>query len=237
MHLKQSARLIRKIWHVSVISIATAKPWFKHGSNTRESAAAFPTTHRSGLCRLKGRIDRTGAYSQTAGFWKRHWRKNVLPRRLMQHSYKADEERQFEQQTESLIALASPSSIRKLHNTLNVIRCPEQPSVDYAQGQRVVIEDQQILSELESVRVRLELEAESLIEQAVTVFRAKLHALAQGNWLHIEKQSVLRRNDKKPSFKPGFLCFHFILRKPFSAKNAILIFDSFFFPAAFITQQ
>ena len=38
-------------------------------------------------------------------------------------------------------------------------------------GQRAMIEDQQILSELESVRVRLELEAESLIEQAVTVFQ------------------------------------------------------------------
>ena len=41
------------------------------------------------------------------------------------------------------------------------------------------IEDQQILSELESVRLRLELEAETLIEQAVTTFREKLHAVAQ----------------------------------------------------------
>ena len=66
---------------------------------------------------------------------------------------------------------------------------PEQPSIDFAQPQRLVIDDQQILSELESVRVRLELEAESLIEQAVTVFRAKLHALAQDEIEYILKNS------------------------------------------------
>ncbi|HFF5136832.1 TPA: hypothetical protein ACGDMP_002861, partial [Acinetobacter baumannii] len=44
-------------------------------------------------------------------------------------------------------------------------------------------------SELESVRVRLELEAESLIEQAVTVFRAKLHAAAQEEIEYILKNS------------------------------------------------
>lgn len=41
------------------------------------------------------------------------------------------------------------------------------------------VKDSEMLSELDSVRIRLELEAESLIEQAVTVFRAKLHAATQ----------------------------------------------------------
>lgn len=99
----------------------------------------------------------------------------------------ADEEQQFEQQTESLIVLRRHIDQEIAQQTERYQVNPEQPSVDYAQGQRVVIEDQQILSELESVRVRLELEAESLIEQAVTVFRAKLHAIAQDEIEYILK--------------------------------------------------
>ncbi|MEG1697594.1 MAG: hypothetical protein RR282_10825, partial [Acinetobacter sp.] len=91
----------------------------------------------------------------------------------------ADELNQFEQQTENLVALRHHIDQEIAQQTERYQANPEQPSIDYAQGQRVQIDDQQILSELESVRVRLELEAESLIEQAVTVFRAKLHALAQ----------------------------------------------------------
>jgi len=91
----------------------------------------------------------------------------------------ADELNQFEQQTENLVALRHHIDQEIAQQTERYQANPEQPSIDYAQGQRVQIDDQQIQSELESVRVRLELEAESLIEQAVTVFRAKLHALAQ----------------------------------------------------------
>ena len=101
----------------------------------------------------------------------------------------ADEEQQFEQQTESLIVLRRHLDQEIAQQTARYQVNPEQPSVDYAQAQRVVIEDQQILSELESVRVRLELEAESLIEQAVTVFRAKLHAIAQDEIEYILKNS------------------------------------------------
>jgi hypothetical protein len=66
---------------------------------------------------------------------------------------------------------------------------PEQPSIDYAQPRPIQIKDQQILSELESVRLRLELEAETLIEQAVTTFRSKLHTLAQDEIDYILKNS------------------------------------------------
>ena len=66
---------------------------------------------------------------------------------------------------------------------------PETPAIDYSSGAKLSITDDQILSELESVRVRLELEAESLIEQAVTVFRAKLHAAAQEEIEYILKNS------------------------------------------------
>ncbi|OEY96515.1 hypothetical protein BJD20_00385 [Acinetobacter proteolyticus] len=101
----------------------------------------------------------------------------------------ADEARQFQQQTENLLALRGHIDQEIAQQTERYQTNPEQPSVDYARGQSVLIDDQQILSELESVRVRLELEAEGLIEQAVTVFRAKLHALAQDEIDYILKNS------------------------------------------------
>lgn len=101
----------------------------------------------------------------------------------------ADEAKQFEQQTEKLVALRNHIDQEIAQQTERYQPNPEQPSIDFAQPQRLVIDDQQILSELESVRVRLELEAESLIEQAVTVFRAKLHALAQDEIEYILKNS------------------------------------------------
>ena len=107
----------------------------------------------------------------------------------------ADEARQFEQQTENLLALRGHIDQEIAQQTERYQSNPEQPSIDYSKAQRVVIDDQQILSELESVRVRLELEAEGLIEQAVTVFRAKLHALAQDEIDYILKKSEF--SDKK----------------------------------------
>jgi hypothetical protein len=119
--------------------------------------------------------------------------KALAEKRAAQAAYaaqlQADELNQFEQQTENLVALRQHIDQEIAQHTERYQANPEQPSIDYAQGQRVQIDDQQILSELESVRVRLELEAENLIEQAVTVFRAKLHALAQDEIDYILKNS------------------------------------------------
>ena len=65
---------------------------------------------------------------------------------------------------------------------------PDQVAIDYSHA-RHQISDDQIPSELESLRLRLELEADSLIEQAVTVFRAKLHTAAQEEIEYILKNS------------------------------------------------
>ena len=100
----------------------------------------------------------------------------------------ADEIQQFEQQTKNLLALRQHIDQEIAQQTERYQQNPEQPSIDYAQP-RSVVEDQHILSELESVRLRLELEAESLIEQAVTAFRAKLHTLAQDEIEYILKNS------------------------------------------------
>ena len=119
--------------------------------------------------------------------------KALAEKRAAQAAYaaqlQADELNQFEQQTENLVALRHHIDQEIAQQTERYQANPEQPSIDYAQGQRVQIDDQQIRSELESVRVRLELEAESLIEQAVTVFRAKLHALAQDEIDYILRNS------------------------------------------------
>ena len=119
--------------------------------------------------------------------------KALAEKRAAQAAYaaqlQADELNQFEQQTENLVALRQHIDQEIAQQTERYQANPEQPSIDYAQGQRVQIDDHQILSELESVRVRLELEAENLIEQAVTVFRAKLHALAQDEIDYILKNS------------------------------------------------
>ena len=65
---------------------------------------------------------------------------------------------------------------------------PELPGVTFNQAVTAVSDDK-IASELESVRLRLELEAETQIEQAVTVFRARLHAAAQEEIDYILKNS------------------------------------------------
>ena len=101
----------------------------------------------------------------------------------------ADEVRQFEQQTENLLALRQHIDLEITQQTDRYQANSEHPSINYAQPRPMQIEDQQILSELESVRLRLELEAETLIEQAVTTFRAKLHTLAQDEIDYILKNS------------------------------------------------
>ncbi len=101
----------------------------------------------------------------------------------------ADEVRKFSEQTEALQALRSHLEQEVAEQTARYQKNPETPAIDYSSDAKLSITDDQILSELESVRVRLELEAESLIEQAVTVFRAKLHAAAQEEIEYILKNS------------------------------------------------
>ena len=55
---------------------------------------------------------------------------------------------------------------------------PEYPAIDFS-NPRSRIQDDEILSELESVRLRLELEAEVSIEDTVNTFRLKLQAAAK----------------------------------------------------------
>ncbi|TDM61305.1 hypothetical protein C5B72_16200 [Acinetobacter sp. KU 011TH] len=101
----------------------------------------------------------------------------------------ADEIRQFNEQTETLQTLRSHLEQEVAEQTARYQKNPETPAVNYSAGVKLSITDDQILSELESLRIRLELEAENLIEESVTAFRAKLHSAAQEEIEYILKNS------------------------------------------------
>ena len=104
-------------------------------------------------------------------------------------SLHADEIHQFQQQTHELMALRRSIQAEIESHTARYHQNPDQV-IDYSHA-RHQISDEQIQSELESLRLRLELEADGLIEQAVTVFRAKLHTAAQEEIEYILKNSNL----------------------------------------------
>lgn len=101
----------------------------------------------------------------------------------------ADEIRKFNEQTETLQKLRSHLEQEVAEQTARYQKNPETPTVNYSAGVKLSITDDQILSELESLRIRLELEAENLIEESVTAFRAKLHSAAQEEIEYILKNS------------------------------------------------
>ncbi len=97
---------------------------------------------------------------------------------LYNQQLQLDEIRQFKEQTATLHALRQQIDDQIQSDTERYSKNPAQPAIDYANRQFVVA-DQQMLSELESVRLRLELEAEVWIDEAVQNFRQKLQAAAE----------------------------------------------------------
>lgn len=113
-------------------------------------------------------------------------------RRAEQAAYAAqlqqDEVQRFAEQTQ-VLELMRQSLDQEISNyTARYEQNPELPTVTFNQA-ATAVNDDKITSELESVRLRLELEAETQIEQAVTVFRARLHAAAQEEIDYILKNS------------------------------------------------
>ena len=105
-------------------------------------------------------------------------------------SLKLDEARQFEEQTHTLALIRQNLEHETQTYTARYHKNPEGAGLNFAKGM-ISISDHEVLSELESVRLRLELEAETLIEQAVTVFRAKLYQASQEEIEYILKNSDL----------------------------------------------
>ena len=118
--------------------------------------------------------------------------KKLEQQRAEQAAYAAqlqqDEAQRFAEQTQALELMRQSLDQEISNYTARYEQNPELPTVTFNQAVTAVSDDK-IASELESVRLRLELEAETQIEQAVTVFRARLHAAAQEEIDYILKNS------------------------------------------------
>lgn len=108
--------------------------------------------------------------------------KSLADKRAKQQAYnlqlQQDELQQFYAQTQSLNALRQVIDDEIAQQSQRYSKNPEYPAIDFS-NPRSRIQDDEILSELESVRLRLELEAETSIEEAVNAFRNKLKAAAK----------------------------------------------------------
>lgn len=100
----------------------------------------------------------------------------------------SDEARQFAEQSQTL-SLIRQNLEREIQTyTARYHKNPEGAALNFAKGMPS-ISDTAMLSELENVRLRLELEAETLIEQTIAVFRAKLQQASQEEIEYILKNS------------------------------------------------
>ena len=120
--------------------------------------------------------------------------KSLADKRAIQAAYNQqilqDELHKQQQQTESLRELRGVIDQEISAYSARYQQNPAQ-SMDYAKGQFLVADDQ-IQSELESVRLRLELEAETVIEESVAAFRARLQAAATEEIGYILKNSKFK---------------------------------------------
>ena len=98
-----------------------------------------------------------------------------------------DEQRKFTEQTQALADINLSLETEMQHYVARYQKTPEH-SFDFAQG-RIQIQDHTILSELESVRLRLELEAETVIEQTINALREQMRVAAQEEIDYILKNS------------------------------------------------
>lgn len=118
--------------------------------------------------------------------------KSLAEKRAQQQAYNQqllnDEKQQFLKQTEALTVLRQEIDAESLTYSERYTQNPAVPSVDFS-GRHFLVSDDKIQSELDSVRLRLELEAETHIEQAVNAFRAQLKAAAEEEIAYILKNS------------------------------------------------
>ena len=118
--------------------------------------------------------------------------KSLAEKRAQQNAYNLqlqhDEIQRYQQQTIALVHLREEIDTEITVYSERYTQNPALPSVDFS-GAKFIVSDEQITSELESVRLRLELEAETHIEEAVEALRTKLKAAAAEEIAYILKQS------------------------------------------------
>ena len=125
-------------------------------------------------------------------------------KRAEQHAFaeklKLDELRQFAEQAKTLALIRHTIDQDTLTYTARYHKNPENTPFNFAKGLSVA--EHEMLSELESVRIRLELEAETQIEQAVSAFRHKLQVTAQEEITYILENSHFS-NETPKNHSPG----------------------------------
>ena len=123
--------------------------------------------------------------------------KSLAEKRAQEHAYQQqllqDEQQQYQQQTALLKDLNQHIEIEVSQYSSRYSRNPEQPAIDYSRGQ-FVVSDTEIITELDSIRLRLELEAETQIEKAVSEFRNKLVSAAKDEIEYILKNTEIEKH-------------------------------------------
>ena len=112
-----------------------------------------------------------------------------------QQSLLQDEIRQYQKQTQILLNLRQSINVEILEYTQRYTKNPEHPAIDFS-NRHFLVSDTEIKTELDSIRLRLELEAETQIEQAVTAFRNKLVQAAREEIDYMLKNSDVKQSKK-----------------------------------------
>lgn len=124
--------------------------------------------------------------------------KSLAEKRAQEQAYQQqllrDEQQQYLQQTALLKDLNQHIEIEVSQYSNRYTRNPEQPAIDYARGEFVVL-DTEIVTELDNIRLRLELEAETQIEKAVSEFRSKLMSAAKDEIEYILKNTEIAKHE------------------------------------------
>jgi hypothetical protein len=105
-----------------------------------------------------------------------------------QEQLKLEEQRKFSEQSQVLAEINTHLQTEVQHYVSRYAKNPDT-TFDFAKG-RLEVEDHTILSELESVRLRLELEAETVIEQTLNALREQMRSAAK------EEIDYILRNHK-----------------------------------------
>lgn len=121
--------------------------------------------------------------------------KSLADKRAHQHAYNQkllqDEANQFKKQTHALMDLSKELKVEVTQYCERYTKNPETPAIDFSRG-HFLVTDTEMNSELDSVRLRLELEAETQIEQAVSAFKNKLIAAAKEEIEYILKNTDIK---------------------------------------------
>ena len=94
-----------------------------------------------------------------------------------QEQLQLEEQLKFSEQSQVLAEINAQLQAEVQHYVAHYAKNPDT-TFDFAKG-RLQIEDSSILSELESVRLRLELEAETVIEQTLNALREQMRSAAK----------------------------------------------------------